>query len=70
MALPDLSGIALEIQRACEQLDSLKMKHVFVETNWVVGYAAPAHFQLQDALALTKRAEAGDFRLYNLGFPI
>ena len=40
------------------------MRHVFVETNWVVGYAAPAHHQHPDARALFERAEAGELRLY------
>jgi hypothetical protein len=40
------------------------MKHVFVETNWVVAYAAPAHLRLPTALTLAKRAEAGEIRLY------
>src|SRR5437667_413829 len=40
------------------------MKHVFVETNWVVAYAAPAHLQLPAALSLAERAAAGELRLY------
>jgi hypothetical protein len=40
------------------------VKHVFVETNWVVAYAAPAHLQLPAALTLAQRAEAGELRLY------
>ena len=40
------------------------MKHVFIETNWVVAYAAPAHLQLPAALTLVERAEAGELRLY------
>jgi len=40
------------------------VKHVFVETNWVVAYAAPAHLRLPAALALAQRAEAGEIRLY------
>ncbi len=40
------------------------MKHVFAETNWVVAYAAPAHVQLPAAAALSRRAKAGELRLY------
>ena len=40
------------------------MKHVFVETNWVVAYAAPAHLRLPAALTLARRAEAAEVRLY------
>jgi hypothetical protein len=40
------------------------VKHVFVETNWVVAYAAPAHLRLATALALAQRAERGELRLY------
>jgi predicted nucleic acid-binding protein len=40
------------------------MKHVFVETNWVVEYGAPAHLRLTAALTLAQRAAAGDLRLY------
>lgn len=40
------------------------MKHVFVETNWVVPYAAPAHLRVPAALALARRAEAGELRIY------
>jgi hypothetical protein len=40
------------------------MKHVFVETNWVVAYGAPAHLRLPTALTLAQRAAAGEFRLY------
>lgn len=40
------------------------MKHVFIETNWVVGYAAPEHRQLEGARRLLERAEAGELRLY------
>src|SRR5947209_9627129 len=40
------------------------MKHVFVETNWVVAYAAPAHLQLPAALSLAEGAAAGELRLY------
>jgi hypothetical protein len=40
------------------------MRHVFVETNWVVGYAAPAHHQLPAAVELLKRAANGELKLY------
>jgi hypothetical protein len=40
------------------------VKHVFVETNWVVAYAAPAHLRLPAALTLAQRAEARELRLY------
>lgn len=42
----------------------LSMQHVFVETNWVVGYAAPAHRRQSDAEALLARAGSGALRLY------
>jgi predicted nucleic acid-binding protein len=40
------------------------VKHVFVETNWVVAYAAPEHLQLPAARTLAQRAAAGEIRLY------
>jgi predicted nucleic acid-binding protein len=40
------------------------MLHVFVETNWVVDYAAPAHRQTPAARGLLERARRGDLRLY------
>ncbi len=40
------------------------MKHVLVETNWVVGYVAPAHHQHPDARTLLERALGGELRLY------
>ncbi len=40
------------------------MKHVFVETNWVVEYAAPAHRRTAEASSLIERAAAGELRLY------
>jgi hypothetical protein len=40
------------------------MKHVFVETNWVFEYGAPAHLRPSTALTLAHRAEAGELRLY------
>jgi predicted nucleic acid-binding protein len=40
------------------------MRHVFVETNWVVEYAAPAHRKTPAALELLDRAATGEIRLY------
>lgn len=40
------------------------MKHVFVETNWVVAYAAPPPARLPAAVELAERAEKGEVRLY------
>jgi len=40
------------------------MRHVFVETNWLVGYAAPAHHQIPDAVELLGRAGRNEIRLY------
>ncbi len=40
------------------------MRHVFVETNWVVAYAAPEHRQVPDARRLLTRALAGEIRLH------
>lgn len=40
------------------------MRHVFVETNWVVAYAAPAHQQVPAAAKLVDEAAAGTIRLY------
>jgi hypothetical protein len=40
------------------------VKHVFVETNWVVAYAAPAHLQLPAALTLALKAQRDELRLY------
>jgi len=40
------------------------MRHVFVETNWLVAYAAPAHHRMPDAGELLSRASAGEIRLY------
>lgn len=39
------------------------MRHVFVETNWVVGYAAPAHHRVPEAVELLERAARGKLRL-------
>lgn len=40
------------------------MHHVFVETNWVVDYASPAHHKDPDAVGLLGRARAGELRLH------
>lgn len=40
------------------------MKHVFVETNWVFEYGAPAHLRSSVALSLAEKAAAGDLRMY------
>ena len=40
------------------------MPHVFVETNWVVAYAAPAHLQVPAAAQLIKKARAGKLTLH------
>jgi len=40
------------------------MTHVFVETNWVVAYAAPAHARVREAIALAQKAASGEVRLY------
>jgi predicted nucleic acid-binding protein len=40
------------------------MRHVFVETNWVVDFAAPAHHKQAKAVALLERARRGDLQLH------
>lgn len=40
------------------------MLHVFIETNWVVDYAAPAHYRDSTAVQLLERARSGEFRLH------
>ena len=40
------------------------MCHVFVETNWVVAYAAPAHHRIPAALELFDRAANRELKLY------
>jgi hypothetical protein len=40
------------------------MRHVFVETNWVVACAAPAHHKIPAALGLLDRAASGELKLY------
>jgi len=39
-------------------------RHVFVETNWVHDYAAPAHHKVPDAVRLLERAQQGEFTLH------
>jgi hypothetical protein len=38
--------------------------HVFVESNWLFGYAAPAHHQVPAAADLLERARQGEFTLH------
>jgi hypothetical protein len=38
--------------------------HVFVETNWLFAYAAPAHHQVPAATELLERARSGEFTLH------
>jgi hypothetical protein len=38
--------------------------HVFVESNWLFDYAAPAHHQSPAAVELLERAQRGDFTLH------
>lgn len=40
------------------------MRHVFVETNWVFAYAAPAHHKRLDAVELLKRASSNEVRIH------
>ena len=40
------------------------MPHVFVETNWLFAYAAPAHHQVPTAAELLQRAQRGEFTLH------
>jgi len=40
------------------------MLHVFVETNWIVAYAAPAHRRIPAARELLARASAGQLTLH------
>jgi hypothetical protein len=37
------------------------MRHVFVETNWLHEYAAPAHHKVPEAVRLLERAQQGEF---------
>lgn len=43
---------------------ALTVRHVFVETNWVVAYAAPAHERIERAERLLGYARKGEIRLY------
>jgi hypothetical protein len=38
--------------------------HVFVETNWVVDYCAPAHFKVPQAVQLLEKAQQGELTLH------
>ena len=40
------------------------IRHLFVETNWLHDYAAPAHHKVPAAAALLERAQRGDFVLH------
>jgi hypothetical protein len=40
------------------------VQHVFVETNWLVGYTAPAHQKVYAAVDLLKKANRGEIQLY------
>jgi hypothetical protein len=40
------------------------MRHVFVETNWLHDYAAPAHHKVPDAVGLLERAQRGEFLVH------
>jgi len=40
------------------------IRHLFVETNWLHGYAAPAHHKVPDAVTLLERAQRGEFILH------
>ena len=40
------------------------MRHVFVETNWVFAFAAPAHHKIPAAVELSARARSGELRLH------
>jgi hypothetical protein len=40
------------------------MRHVFVETNWVFAFAAPAHHKRPDAVELMERAQRQELRLH------
>lgn len=40
------------------------MRHVFVETNWVVDWAAPAHHRNAAAVTLLERAQRGELQLH------
>lgn len=40
------------------------IRHVFVETNWLHDYAAPAHHKVPAAITLLERAQQGEFILH------
>ena len=40
------------------------MAHVFVESNWLFSFAAPAHHQVPSAADLLERARKGEFILH------
>lgn len=40
------------------------IRHLFVETNWLYNYAAPAHHKVPAALTLLERAQRGNFILH------
>lgn len=40
------------------------MRHVFVETNWVVEFAAPAHLRTAAAVQLLEQSRHGELRLH------
>lgn len=40
------------------------MRHVFVETNWVVKYLAPAHHKMPAAVDLLERSKRGEIKLH------
>ena len=40
------------------------IRHLFVETNWLHDYAAPAHHKVPAAVTLLERAQRGDFILH------
>jgi len=41
-----------------------KIRHLFIETNWVHDYAAPAHHKVPAAVTLLERANRGEFVLH------
>jgi hypothetical protein len=41
-----------------------EIRHLFVETNWLYAYAAPAHHKVPAAVTLLERAQRGDFILH------
>jgi hypothetical protein len=53
-----------QLGRAGAALAKRPMRHVFVETNWVFAYAAPAHHKRLDAVELLNRARANELRIH------